>query len=683
LFWCSVTLAIQPPQSTPCEPSPCGPNAECRERNGAGACYCSTGYEGNPYDTNGCRRECENNDGCTSRLACLQYKCIDPCIGICGTYATCDVQNHVPVCSCPEGYTGDPFNQCKLKPMDPPIRINERPCVPSPCGPNSQCREINGQAVCSCSSSYVGSPPNCKPECVVNSECSQDKSCINQKCSDPCPNTCGILAKCYVKNHNPICVCPQGYTGDPFSQCSRIRKYNNQTKHYLIMIFFLLTAAIVHDPLPTERPPSCVPSPCGPNSHCQLIAGNPACSCAPDHIGTPPNCRPECVLNSECSSQQACINLKCKDPCPGSCGVDAKCHILNHVPICTCNDGYTGDPFVRCYSAPVEKDEPVILDPCNPSPCGANTMCDNGECRCISDYTGNAYEGCRPECVLGSDCNRDRACIRNKCVDPCPGTCGNGAKCEVVNHIPICSCPNGYTGDPFSNCRIMDTPVVTPLNPCSPSPCGPNSQCRTVQDNAVCSCLQGYIGSPPQCRPECVVSSECSPVQACVNQKCVDPCRGACGHSARCEVRNHSPICSCKEGQTGDPFQGCYDLPPPPKELDTPRNPCEPSPCGPNAQCRVNGDNYACQCLSDYIGSPPNCRPECLINAECPSTYACVNNKCKDPCPGSCGTGAECRVISHTISCICPGGYTGNPFIQCVVQDIRRECPKQQHLNIV
>jgi hypothetical protein len=402
-----------------------------------------------------------------------------------------------------------------------------------------------------------------------------------------------------------------------------------------------------------------------------MIAGNPACSCAPDHIGTPPNCRPECVINSECSSQQACINLKCKDPCPGSCGVDAKCHILNHVPICTCNDGFIGDPFVRCFAQPIVREDPVVSDPCNPSPCGSNAQCDNGECRCISEYTGNPYEGCRPECVIGSDCSRDRACIRNKCVDPCPGTCGNGAKCEVVNHIPICSCPEGYTGDPFSNCRIMDAPPAK-TNPCSPSPCGPNSQCKTVQDNAVCSCLQGYIGAPPQCRPECVVSSECSPVQACVNQKCVDPCRGACGHNARCEVRNHSPICSCNEGETGDPFQGCYALPPPPKN-DVPRNPCLPSPCGPNAQCRVNGDNYVCQCLADYNGSPPNCRPECLLNPECPSNQACINNKCKDPCPGSCGTGAECRVISHTISCVCPSGYTGNPFVQCVVQDVKRE----------
>jgi hypothetical protein len=99
------------------------------------------------------------------------------------------------------------------------------------------------------------------------------------------------------------------------------------------------------------------------------------------------------------------------------------------------------------------------------------------------------------------------------------------------------------------------------IDPCRPSPCGPNSQCRTSDNHAVCSCLQGYMGIPPSCRPECVVSAECPQTRACVNQKCTDPCLGSCGLGARCEVINHSPICSCREGQTGDPFQSCFDMP--------------------------------------------------------------------------------------------------------------------------
>lgn len=98
----------------------------------------------------------------------------------------------------------------------------------------------------------------------------------------------------------------------------------------------------------------------------------------------------------------------------------------------------------------------------------------------------------------------------------------------------------------------------TPTNPCIPSPCGPYSQCRDVNERAICSCLENYIGSPPACRPECTISSECFLDKACVNQKCVDPCRNACGQNARCQVINHNPICSCSVGYVGDPFIRCH-----------------------------------------------------------------------------------------------------------------------------
>ena len=113
----------------------------------------------------------------------------------------------------------------------------------------------------------------------------------------------------------------------------------------------------------------------------------------------------------------------------------------------------------------------------------------------------------------------------------------------------------------MANC-IFKTAPREPGDPCVPSPCGPNSQCRNVNGQGVCSCLANYIGSPPGCRPECVVSSECPQNRACVNQKCVDPCPGTCGLNARCEVINHSPICSCQAGFTGDPFTRCFPIPP-------------------------------------------------------------------------------------------------------------------------
>lgn len=95
----------------------------------------------------------------------------------------------------------------------------QKPCDPSPCGPSSICREINDHAVCTCVPGYIGIPPMCRAECLVSSECQLNKACVNQKCVDPCLNTCGANARCQVVNHNPICSCSSGYTGDPFVNC--------------------------------------------------------------------------------------------------------------------------------------------------------------------------------------------------------------------------------------------------------------------------------------------------------------------------------------------------------------------------------------------------------------------------------------------------------------------------------
>lgn len=110
--------------------------------------------------------------------------------------------------------------------MSPPILsdVVTDPCIPSPCGAFSECRDIGGVPSCSCLPTYRGSPPNCRPECTTSTECPANMACMQQKCRDPCPGLCGILAECSVTNHVPICSCLPDHTGDPFTQCSVISR---------------------------------------------------------------------------------------------------------------------------------------------------------------------------------------------------------------------------------------------------------------------------------------------------------------------------------------------------------------------------------------------------------------------------------------------------------------------------
>lgn len=104
-------------------------------------------------------------------------------------------------------------------------------------------------------------------------------------------------------------------------------------------------------PIPRDNP--CVPSPCGLNSDCRVIDEHPVCSCIPGFLGIPPNCRAECTINAECSFDRTCINHRCLDPCPGVCGLRAMCRAVNHNAICSCMDGFNGDPFTSCLPNPI------------------------------------------------------------------------------------------------------------------------------------------------------------------------------------------------------------------------------------------------------------------------------------------------------------------------------------------
>lgn len=113
-------------------------------------------------------------------------------------------------------------------------------------------------------------------------------------------------------------------------------------------------------------------------------------------------------------------------------------------------------PYYFCTDV-TEKASPN--DPCSPSPCGPGAICrtrgTGASCECEPGLRGDPYSGCRPECLSDSDCAPSRACMRSHCRDPCQGTCGINAECETINHIPLCSCPEGTRGNAFERCDLI------------------------------------------------------------------------------------------------------------------------------------------------------------------------------------------------------------------------------------
>ena len=218
---------------------------------------------------------------------------------------------------------------------------------------------------------------------------------------------------------------------------------------------------------------------------------------------------------------------------------------------------------------------------------------------------------------------------------------------------------------------ISAEPVIN--DPCDPNPCGPGAIPRQVGDECECSCPPGLFGDPyRECKPECVVNSDCPRDKACRDYHCYDPCAGLCGQNAQCEVRNHSPLCSCLPGYVGNALIECR-RPPPQEPVVT--DPCDPNPCGQNAIARPSGDQCICTCPPGLQGDPfAICKPECTVDSDCARTLACISQKCKDPCvfDNQCGINAICQVNNHRSNCICPPGYEGNAFQACYRKTTRK-----------
>ena len=109
-----------------CRPNPCGTNAICtpgfdRTQRERPVCTCPPGYTGNAL-TSCVRGECQADNECADHRACINYQCVDPCIGKCGSNALCHPKAHLAICTCPTGTTGDASISCRQSKSYPVAR---------------------------------------------------------------------------------------------------------------------------------------------------------------------------------------------------------------------------------------------------------------------------------------------------------------------------------------------------------------------------------------------------------------------------------------------------------------------------------------------------------------------------------------------------------------------------------
>jgi len=290
----------------PCaKPEECGPNSECKQsRSGNQMCSCKEGYQGQPPK---CRPECKSNKDCAENFLCRNDQrvgypsCAKKCGSrICGAHADCleDDQGGSSECFCPDGFFGDPLVKCE----DISIHIGRDCTVDFDCGIKLRC----------------------------------ETGVDYRKCVDPCvAKNCSSEFVCGVEDHVAKCGCPKGSTGNEFIGC---------TKN-------------ADAPVDEDSIKACANLTCGQNGECRIVGGKPKCFCQSGYIGKPPACITECFTNKDCPSDLTCLQRRCRHRCEG-CGFNTRCRVspgLDRSSICSCIDGYVGNPYDPNGCKPYEK----------------------------------------------------------------------------------------------------------------------------------------------------------------------------------------------------------------------------------------------------------------------------------------------------------------------------------------
>ena len=140
--------------------------------------------------------------------------------------------------------------------------------------------------------------------------------------------------------------------------------------------------------------------------------------------------------------------------------------------------------------------------------------------------------------------------------------------------------------------------------------CGRNTDCKISEEvTAICTCKPNFLGNPLTVQ----YGSDC---------QTRDQICSVCGRNTKCELNEDAEaICKCKPNFKGElllvKFGGdCTedrDSSPP----STTEDPCEPNPCGVNAQCRSRNGVAVCLCPSGFKGDPLNSCQEVDGSGQC------------------------------------------------------------------
>ncbi|GAB6019361.1 hypothetical protein CHUAL_000950 [Chamberlinius hualienensis] len=423
---------------------------------------------------------------------------------------------------------------------------------------------------------------------------------------DPCySNPCAVRAVCLSTNSvNYTCNCPEGFSGDGFTNCTDVCNPNPCPNEYLSCHS---SKSVLGDYMCTCDPPNF-------NSTDGICCHD---FCLSDHKGgssilnqsfidsnklDSPTCTSHCTYATySCSGNYisfqhppSCIEFNICDPY-NPCG-NGTCKAENSTYKCQCFPGYVLNESGQC----VDEDECETIFPCNHSSSG--TICKNtiGGYTCLCDSKssiGVIGNNSIPTCLATDMCNENANMCDQNCKNSFDG--------------PICTCVAGY----IWNDTICIFDESSSYAQCNKS-CSISNETQTgVCLNGTCHCFSGYK----------LKNGICAPEYSC------DDISNTCYHGFNCTNILTRPgyTCNCDSRHFATGLDGrCYDY----DECVTGMHGCDD-----NATCINTDGDYICQCNVGFIGNGYNCTESSLNvcnDSEILMSCASMGKSCREKAPG-------------------------------------------------
>lgn len=142
------------------------------------------------------------------------------------------IRNANGECACPPGYGLTIYEDCQICREEDGLKIDETGrCV---CAlERGMVIDERGRCICPVDYGYrLTERGECirlsVPECTRDSDCPDWRHCHEETrtCEDPCKTKiCGKNALCNATNHQAICQCIAGYTGNPEEHCNQTTNF--------------------------------------------------------------------------------------------------------------------------------------------------------------------------------------------------------------------------------------------------------------------------------------------------------------------------------------------------------------------------------------------------------------------------------------------------------------------------